>query len=91
MLLCEVALGNTRDLYFADNTVSDIPNEDTYSVRGCGSTFPTLYSLVDNVYMASGGLIRAQMRTSLIYNEFIVYNPAQVQIKYLFKMKFHYK
>lgn len=91
MLLCEVALGQTQDLYFGNAQLAGIPNEQQQSVRGCGSTFPTTYSLINGVHVASDNLCRAQFPTALHYNEFVVYDPAQVQIKYLLKMKFNYK
>lgn len=111
MLLCEVALGQTQDLYFANGGITGLPNENQQSVRACGATFPTQYSMVDGVYVASGELCRAQFPTALHYNEYVmsclfplqislsrlpslfqvVYDPAQVRIKYLVKMKFNYK
>lgn len=72
MLLCEVALGQTQDLYFANGNIAGLPNENQQSVRACGATFPTQYSRVDNVYIASGNLCRAQFPTALHYNEYVI-------------------
>lgn len=91
MLLCEVALGQHQDLYFANNNVTGLPNQQHQSVRACGATFPTSYAMIDGVYVASGNLHRAQFPTALHYNEFVVYDVAQVKIKYLVKMKFNYR
>lgn len=91
LLLCEVALGQTQDLYFSNANITGLPNQQQQSVRACGATFPLQYSMVDGVYVASGKLCRAQIPTALHYNEFVVYDPAQVRIRYLVKMKFNYR
>ncbi|XP_031626910.1 poly [ADP-ribose] polymerase-like [Contarinia nasturtii] len=90
MLLCEVALGVSSDLYFANSNVSGIPNPTYQSIRGCGKTFPLEYKQIDGVWCASGNLCQAQFQTGLHYNEFIVYDPSQVKIKFLVLMKFHF-
>lgn len=89
MLLCEVALGNEMHKFFAEN-VTNIPNNNFQSIRGRGLFFPTHFDKIDGKTIASGGLMSQQTQTSLYYNEYVVYNPSQVNVKYLFKMKFHY-
>ena len=37
------------------------------------------------------GVKDSEKKTDLLYNEYIVYDVAQVQAKYLFRMKFNYK
>merc|ERR1712079_547751 len=37
------------------------------------------------------GVKDSNLKTDLLYNEFIVYDTAQVNAKYLFRMKFNYK
>lgn len=91
MLLCEVALGQRRQLIDACN-VTNIPNQNENSVKALGIFYPKNYANVDRVKINSGP-IRRQVHTptALRYNEYIVYDPAQVKLKYLFKMKFHFK
>lgn len=89
MLLCDVALGKTRNPCYAAS-MEGLPNEIEQSVKGCGETFPTEYSTLDGVKVAVGGLQKANFPTSLQYNEYVVYDIAQVKMKYLVKMKFNY-
>lgn len=90
MMLCEVALGNAKSCFDACN-ITDIPNNEFQSVIGGGLYnhadvlnlgFPVVYSLQRRTDLGN--------RTALLYNEYIVYDPAQVKIKYLFKMKFNF-
>lgn len=69
MLLCEVALGQTLDLYFANSFINYLPNATHQSIRGCGATFPMQHTLLNGVNVASGNLCRAQFPTALHYNE----------------------
>lgn len=56
LLLCDVALGKTRNSRDAFN-YKDLPNENEQSVKGCGEMFPTIYSSLDGVKIASGSFI----------------------------------
>lgn len=89
VLLCEVALGNMQSHVLAKQ-VTDIPNNEFHSVKALGAIFPTAFQFIDGSKVASGDLRTIQGPRSLYYNEYVVYNPDQVKIKYLFKMKFHY-
>lgn len=90
LLLCDVALGKSKiSLYASD--CSKLLNEDEHSVKGCGATYPSEYSTLDGVKIASGGLREANFPTGLQYNEYIVYDINQVKMKYLVKVKFNYK
>lgn len=87
LLLCDVALGKTKNGEYVHN-YTDIPNENEQSVKGCGEYFPTEYSTLDGVKVASGGLRQANFPTKLKYNEYVVYDISQVKMKYLVKVKF---
>lgn len=89
LLLCDVALGKTRNLTMAGN-MQGLPNENEQSVKAFGETFPTEYSMLDGVQIAVGGLEKATFPTSLKYNEYVVYDIAQVKMKYLVKLKFNF-
>lgn len=64
-----------------------------HSVKGVGSTCPD----ESNAYVTEDGTVahvgcgkKADIdRTSLLYNEYIVYDAAQVNLKYLVKTKFN--
>lgn len=88
MLLCDVALGKMRPMQCASN-VEDLPNDDEQSVKGCGQTYPTEFTMLDGVKIASGGVKTANSPASLRYNEYIVYDIAQVTMKYLVNVRFH--
>lgn len=90
MLMCEVALGNIKKPLFASD-IQGLPNDKEQSVKGSGAIFPTEFCSIDGIQTACGGIQPAKVPTGLNYNEFVVYDPAQVRMKYLFKMKFNYK
>ncbi|XP_055693222.1 poly [ADP-ribose] polymerase [Lutzomyia longipalpis] len=94
MLLCEVALGDMQEFTNA-NYVTKLPT-GKHSVKGIGKSFPDpkqSYMRDDGVEIPLGTAIEDKKlkKTSLLYNEFIVYDAAQVNIQYLFKMKFKYQ
>ncbi|KAF7260628.1 hypothetical protein EG68_01787 [Paragonimus skrjabini miyazakii] len=91
LLLCEVILGNIKECYEAEST--DLP-ADKHSRKGVGSVTPnpaTFYTNADGVVYPIGDPINSGVsKTSLIYNEYIVYDVAQVKQKYLVRVKFNY-
>jgi poly [ADP-ribose] polymerase 1 len=92
MLLSEVALGNTHDLTQA-TYVEKLP-KGKHSAKGIGKTQPNPKGAVkrdDGTVVPMGKPITKESRdSSLLYNEFIVYDTAQVNLKYLLKVKFDY-
>lgn len=65
-----------------------------HSTKGCGVTFPepTQSTELGGIEVPSGKpQTSTAVSSSLLYNEFIVYDIAQVEVKYLLKMKFDYK
>uniref|UniRef100_U5EZI1 Poly [ADP-ribose] polymerase n=1 Tax=Corethrella appendiculata TaxID=1370023 RepID=U5EZI1_9DIPT len=93
MLLCEVALGEMEHLHAA-KYVTKLPN-DKHSVIGVGRTHPhpdERHIREDGVEIPYGkGVENPNIKSSLLYNEYIVYDVAQVNVQYLFKMRFDYK
>ncbi|XP_067018725.1 poly [ADP-ribose] polymerase 1-like [Acropora muricata] len=93
LMLCEVALGNMHELLDADNIVK-LP-KGKHSVKGCGRTGPDPASdvtLKDGTVVPCGkGTKTTVSNSSLLYNEYIVYDVAQINIKYLLKVEFKYK
>lgn len=71
ILLCQVALGDTQDLYQRNLKLTGLPNNTFQSVRGCGKFVPTKFELIDNISLATDGLNRGTYQTSFNYNEFV--------------------
>lgn len=91
MLMCDVALGQQQQLTVATNVV-DLPNDTFQSVYARGHYTPNQWDIIENVEVACNNVLcRLDEQLRLIYNEYIVYNPNQVKIKYLFKVKFHFR
>lgn len=93
MMLCEVALGDSVD-YTAANYVTKLP-KDKHSCKGVGKTYPNPdgeHVRKDGVKLPMGTPVTDEkIKSSLLYNEFIVYDVAQVKVQYLFKLNFNYK
>lgn len=97
MLLCEVELG--RDPLIVQQCDRDVParlREDGkvgLIAQGCSNhrvwtNARSIHRRLDGILMpdaAQGRDRRGQL--TLAYNEYVVYNPAQVQLRYLFQLK----
>lgn len=92
MLLSEVALGNMLECTSA-KYITKLPS-NKHSTLGRGRTMPDpkdSYKREDGVEIPLGKPITdTNIKTSLLYNEYIVYDVAQVNIQYLFHMNFKY-
>lgn len=93
MMLCEVALGDMLECHAA-KYVTKLP-KDKHSTKGVGKTRPAAaetHMRADGVAVPMGRPeTDDQLQSSLLYNEYIVYDVAQVNVQYLFKMNFKYK
>ena len=96
LMLGEVALGNQHEMFAHDyeaRTTSEAAGN--HSVKGCGKTGPNpegQCELPDGCIVPSGKPCDTGTKdTALMYNEFIVYDTAQIQMKYLLQIKFKYK
>eukprot|EP00117_Sycon_ciliatum_P025830 scpid32102/ scgid21352/ Poly [ADP-ribose] polymerase 1; NAD(+) ADP-ribosyltransferase 1; Poly[ADP-ribose] synthase 1 len=93
LLLCEVALGGMYERTHSEY-VNKLPS-GKLSTKGIGRTAPDPSGdkTLDNgcvVPMGKGANVY-KGQTSLLYNEFIVYDVSQIQMKYLLKVDFKYK
>ncbi|XP_023941919.1 poly [ADP-ribose] polymerase [Bicyclus anynana] len=91
LLLSEVALGNMKECCQAEY-VTQLPS-GKHSVWGKGRTQPDpaqSRTIAGDVVVPLGKPVTAPANTSLLYNEFIVYDVAQVNVKYLIQMQFNY-
>ncbi|XP_063839454.1 poly [ADP-ribose] polymerase [Ostrinia nubilalis] len=92
LLLCEVALGNMKECTQAEY-VEKAP-AGKHSLWGRGRTEPdpaAARTLPDGTLVPLGAPVTRNINTSLLYNEFIVYDVAQVNVKYLIQVKFNFK
>ncbi|XP_059610160.1 poly [ADP-ribose] polymerase [Phlebotomus argentipes] len=94
MILCEVALGDMEE-YTQAKYVTKLAS-GKHSVKGVGKSFPDPKQSVkreDGVEIPLGKAVKNNQlkNASLLYNEYIVYDAAQVNIQYLFKMNFNYR
>lgn len=92
LLLAEVALGNMHELKKASH-ITKLP-KGKHSVKGLGRTAPDPSATVslEGVQVPLGKGVDTNIDdTSLLYNEYIVYDVAQINLKYLLKIKFNYQ
>ncbi|MFT7800163.1 poly ADP-ribose polymerase 2 isoform X1 [Arapaima gigas] len=95
LLLSEVALGNSNELLTADYDASKLP-VGKHSTKGLGQTAPDPKHavLLDGVTVPLGPCMKTGVGQdggyTLLYNEFIVYNPNQTRMRYLLKVQFNY-
>lgn len=94
ILLCEVALGEMYERTRADY-IEKLPS-GKHSTKGAGMTMPDPSQSIQNsegVEIPLGKPVKQfddNSKTTLLYNEYIVYDVAQVKMQYLIKMKFNY-
>lgn len=94
LLLCEVALGNMYERLKADY-IEKLP-KGKHSTFGKGQTGPDPNQALktpDGVEVPCGPPVdqKVPSTASLLYNEYIVYDVAQVKARYLVRMNFKYK
>uniref|UniRef100_A0A3P9HMI1 Poly [ADP-ribose] polymerase n=1 Tax=Oryzias latipes TaxID=8090 RepID=A0A3P9HMI1_ORYLA len=95
LLLCEVALGDCNELLDADYEANNLP-AGKHSTKGLGQTAPDPKNSVtlDGVTVPMGPGVKTGAANSsgysLLYNEFIVYSPAQTRMRYLLRIQFNY-
>uniref|UniRef100_A0A3Q3B584 Poly [ADP-ribose] polymerase n=1 Tax=Kryptolebias marmoratus TaxID=37003 RepID=A0A3Q3B584_KRYMA len=95
LLLCEVALGDCNELLDADYEANNLP-AGKHSTKGLGQTGPDPRNAVqlNGAAVPMGPAVKTGAGKtngySLLYNEFIVYNPAQVRMRYLLRIRFNY-
>ncbi|XP_048020697.1 poly [ADP-ribose] polymerase 2 isoform X2 [Megalobrama amblycephala] len=95
LLLSEVALGESNELLDANYSADQLPT-GKHSIKGLGQTAPDPdnYVTLDGVTVPMGPSVKTGVGQkggyTLLYNEYIVYNPAQVQMRYLLRVQFNF-
>lgn len=90
LLINEVALGVPSKRTNSDYYI----NKDSLRKEGCDSTWgqgtstPSSYTTLDGAQIANGPMTKSTVKNaSLLYDEFIVYDQAQLRQKYLILVK----
>jgi len=99
MLLCEVALGKMLPLLRAKETLQ-LP-DGHLAAFGVGERTPdpnAAYTLPSGCVVPLGKLVHSGVKkgfndgeTDLLYNEYVVYNTAQIFMRYMLKVRFVFK
>ena len=89
MALCDVAVGKPFNTRNCDSSLSlkTIP-KGTNSTRGMGQLVPSKTKDINGSKLQLGPLVTEKNNGWIGFNEFIVYDVDQVNMKYLFKIKF---
>lgn len=66
--------------------VIHLPNDDYQSIQAFDAGATVIYQEIDGVRIANGHNLHYMQHHT--FNEFIVFDPNQIKIKYLFKLKF---
>lgn len=92
-LLCEVALGKSRELHGTDHDADDNLPKTCQSTKGLGTSFPDPKEdkkIDKDVVVPLGKVIPTKDKKAYRgANEYIVYNVNQVKMSYLVKVKFN--
>ncbi|XP_022145931.1 poly [ADP-ribose] polymerase 1 isoform X2 [Momordica charantia] len=93
MVLSEVALGEVYEVKKAE--YMERPPRGKHSTKGMGKKVPAVSEHVkwrEDVVVPCGKPVASNVKASeLMYNEYIVYNTAQVKMQFLLKVRFHHK
>nr|XP_027095295.1 poly [ADP-ribose] polymerase 1-like isoform X1 [Coffea arabica] len=92
MLLSEVALGEVYELTNAK--YMEKPPAGKHSTKGLGKNVPQESGFLKwqgDVVVPCGRPVSTLKPSELLYNEYIVYNTAQVKLQFLLKVRFHHK
>ena len=94
LFLGEFALGNTSNRTQSDYyiTKDKLAQTGHHSTWGQGKTTPSGYStLSDGTKVPNGKLTNSNTTGSLLYDEFIVYDQNQLNLRYIVKVKGNFK
>eukprot|EP01097_Dermamoeba_algensis_P004087 TRINITY_DN2730_c0_g1_i1.p2 TRINITY_DN2730_c0_g1~~TRINITY_DN2730_c0_g1_i1.p2 ORF type:complete len:212 (-),score=58.45 TRINITY_DN2730_c0_g1_i1:1939-2574(-) len=86
MMLCEVALGKMKELHHDQYMEKPLPGFN--STKALGAIAPAKQTtLEDGIIVPYGPPAKTNISSSCHHNEYIVYDVAQVQIRYLMKIR----
>jgi poly [ADP-ribose] polymerase len=90
LVLCEVALGKSFECQSANHDAEDFLGSEFASTKGCGQSAPSSdeVAVLEGAKVPLGKLSPSCKQSSLLYNEYIVYDPSRVRMKYLVEVEF---
>lgn len=91
LLLCKVALGKSKDIFNADDSLpKSLGKYD--SIKALGKNIPSAEGTLEGTAVACGNHVQFEKAElcSLLYNEYVVYDTSQIEILYIAKVKFEY-
>ncbi|XP_058037674.1 poly [ADP-ribose] polymerase 2 isoform X1 [Ahaetulla prasina] len=93
LLLSEVALGESNELLEANPEAENLP-VSKHSTKGLGKIAPSGSIILNGALVPVGPAKETGIENpngyTLNYNEFVVYDPRQVRMKYLLKVRFNF-
>uniref|UniRef100_A0A8C8S3J5 Poly [ADP-ribose] polymerase n=1 Tax=Pelusios castaneus TaxID=367368 RepID=A0A8C8S3J5_9SAUR len=95
LLLCEVALGESQELVEANADAGQLP-PNKHSIKGVGRLAPDPANsvMLDGAVVPLGPAVETGVSNphgyTLNYNEFVVYDPCQVRMRYLLQVRFNF-
>lgn len=89
ILVCEIALGDTYETLHSDSSLNkyNLSKKGYQSTSAKGRYAPSSSVTVDDMVIPNGKIEDKNVKGSLIYNEYIVYDIDQINIKYLVVVK----
>jgi len=89
LIMAEVALGKQSEEYHANYSINKdyLDKKKCHSTKGIGKWQPSTSIEIDGIKIPNGKLHDIKKQTDLRYNEHIVYDVNQVNIKYLVMVK----
>ena len=92
MLLAEVALGKLNELKY--DQYMEKPPAGTHSTKALGQYAPHHkdYKKIENdIVVPAAKIASTGIKSACSHNEFIIYDVAQIRVKYLLRLKFKHK
>lgn len=91
LFLAEFGVGNIDKKYDADYYITEntLNQSGYHSVQGCGKYVPSSFITTDGITIPQGQLVKSSVynQCSLVYDEFVIYNEAQINLKYIVEVK----
>jgi len=91
MILNECGLGNMNELKKDEYMEKAPQGKDSTKALGMAAPDPKSNTKIGNTVVPVGKIVNTGIKSACTHNEYIVYDVAQVKIKYIFKLKFNHK
>lgn len=93
LFLAEFALGNqdkrtSHDYYISKDSLKKTGHHSTW---GLGESTPKSFTEIDGIQVPNGKLTKGKTKSSLLYDEFIVYDASQLTLRYIVEIEGDFK